>query len=175
MPSVTTKLASWPCPDFRVRFCGGQDVMPWLRFPHYWPFERIIYWSPGLSPHNAEVWCSRGVSLNCCLTYCRVAGDLRRSKRSCDVTVQRKNPYWTFSLVNLTNGHYGSEETLTLINRLFKGWGCICWSWSHDDVIKWKHFPRYWPFVRGIHRSRWIPHTKASDAELWCFLWSASE
>ena len=21
---------------------------------------------------------------------------------------------------------------------------------SHDDVIKWKHFPRYWPFVRGI-------------------------
>ena len=24
---------------------------------------------------------------------------------------------------------------------------------QHDDVIKWKHFPRYWPFVRGIHRS----------------------
>ena len=22
----------------------------------------------------------------------------------------------------------------------------------HDDVIKWKTFPRYWPFVRGIHR-----------------------
>ena len=30
----------------------------------------------------------------------------------------------------------------------------------HDDVIKWKHFPRYWPFVWGIHR---LP---ASDAEL---------
>ena len=27
----------------------------------------------------------------------------------------------------------------------------------HDDVIKWKHFPR------------WIPRTKASDVELWCF------
>ena len=26
----------------------------------------------------------------------------------------------------------------------------ICY---HDDVIKWKHFPRYWPLVRGIHRS----------------------
>ena len=24
---------------------------------------------------------------------------------------------------------------------------------NHTDVIKWKHFPRYWPFVRGIHRS----------------------
>ena len=23
----------------------------------------------------------------------------------------------------------------------------------HDDVIQWKHFPRYWPFVLGIHRS----------------------
>ena len=22
----------------------------------------------------------------------------------------------------------------------------------HDDVIKWKHFPRYWTFVRRIHR-----------------------
>ena len=21
---------------------------------------------------------------------------------------------------------------------------------QHHDVIKWKHFPRYWPFVRGI-------------------------
>ena len=29
-------------------------------------------------------------------------------------------------------------------------WSCV--SKPHDDVIKWKHFPRYWPFVRGIHR-----------------------
>ena len=29
----------------------------------------------------------------------------------------------------------------------------------HDDVIKWKHFTRYWPFVRGIHWSPVIsPH-----------------
>ena len=24
---------------------------------------------------------------------------------------------------------------------------------THDDITKWRHFPRYWPFVRGIHRS----------------------
>ena len=24
---------------------------------------------------------------------------------------------------------------------------------TYDDVIKWKHFPRYWPILRGIHRS----------------------
>ena len=23
---------------------------------------------------------------------------------------------------------------------------------QHDDVIKWKHFSRYWPSMRGIHR-----------------------
>ena len=28
-------------------------------------------------------------------------------------------------------------------------------SCCHNDVIKWKHFPLYWPFVRGIHRT---PH-----------------
>ena len=37
-------------------------------------------------------------------------------------------------------------------------------------------------FVKGIHRSpvkssgyRWIPLAKASDPELWCFLWCAHE
>ena len=25
---------------------------------------------------------------------------------------------------------------------------------SHDDVIKWKHFPRYWPSLRG-HKGQW--------------------
>ena len=42
---------------------------------------------------------------------------------------------------------------------------------KYDDVIKGKHFPRYWPFVRGIHRSRWIPLTKANVTGLWCFLY----
>ena len=46
---------------------------------------------------------------------------------------------------------------------------------QNDDVIKWKPFPRYWPFVRGSHQSPENPLTKASDAELWCFLWSEPE
>ena len=49
--------------------------------------------------------------------------------------------------------------------------GCI-----HDDTIKWKHFPHYWPFVRRIYQSLvWIPLTKTSDMVLWCFLWSVPE
>ena len=39
---------------------------------------------------------------------------------------------------------------------LFWVWATHCdfvHHWLHDDVINWKHFPWYWPFVRGIHRS----------------------
>ena len=67
--------------------------------------------------------------------------------------------------------HSGSNINSILANSII----VKAWTLHHDDVIKWKHFPRYWPLVRGIHRSRWIPRTKASDAGLWCFLSSASE
>ena len=35
---------------------------------------------------------------------------------------------------------------------------------EHDDVMKWKHFPRYWPFVQGIHRWPVNPPHKGQ----WC-------
>ena len=32
---------------------------------------------------------------------------------------------------------------------------------DHNDVIKWQYLPRYWPFVRGIHRSPvYSPHKR---------------
>ena len=31
--------------------------------------------------------------------------------------------------------------------------GNVLYPYCYDDIIKWKHFPRYWPFVRGIQRS----------------------
>ena len=43
----------------------------------------------------------------------------------------------------------------------------------HDDVIKWKRVLRYRPLCGEFTGQRLIPSTKASDAELWCFLWSA--
>ena len=47
--------------------------------------------------------------------------------------------------------------------------------WIKVLSIKWKHLPRYWPYVRGIHWSLVVPLTNHSDAELWCFLWSAPQ
>ena len=43
---------------------------------------------------------------------------------------------------------------------------------THDDVIKWI-FRVTGHLCGEFIGTRWIPHTKASDAELWCFLWSA--
>ena len=34
----------------------------------------------------------------------------------------------------------------------------------HDDVIKWKHFSSYWPFVQGIH---WSPVNAPHNGQ-WC-------
>ena len=41
------------------------------------------------------------------------------------------------------------DLTLRMLRSHYNDLFRIC----HDDVIKWKHFPRYWPFMRGIHRS----------------------
>ena len=46
---------------------------------------------------------------------------------------------------------------------------CATMFQCHDGVTKLKNFPRYWTFVQ------WIPLTKASDGELWCFLWFVPE
>ena len=52
------------------------------------------------------------------------------------------------------------------------------WAWMetmaiHDDVIKWRHIPRYWPFVRGIHRSPVNSPHKGQWRGALMFLWSA--
>ena len=40
----------------------------------------------------------------------------------------------------------------------------------HDDVTKWKHYRVTGHLCGEFTGDRWIPRTKASDAELWCFL-----
>ena len=58
----------------------------------------------------------------------------------------------------------GEHPKLVFMISYFRGWK-IGQIWGHYGVIKWKHLPRYWPFVRGIHRSPVnSPHTKATDA-----------
>ena len=50
--------------------------------------------------------------------------------------------------------HMQVKHTCTLSWLYLYGSVCHIFSSVRDDVIIWKHFPRYWSFVRGIHRSQ---------------------
>ena len=65
-----------------------------------------------------------------------------------------------------TLNRLGKHKTTSAFCIISRRWECVHvhkilhhgrqgpgFSYNHDDVIKWKHFPRNWPFVRGIHRS----------------------
>ena len=72
-----------------------------------------------------------------------------------------------FACIQTSNKNSGDIITRSVMTNIFN---CDFWTttaifvsiyiaWNgrkdvkHDDVIKCKHFPRYWPFVWGIHRS----------------------
>ena len=71
----------------------------------------------------------------------------------------------TFSYIQFTPQHdagikfaYIISKTMMEINHWSLGDRNSIWKIEssilvHDHVIKWKRFPRYWPFVSGIHRS----------------------
>ena len=63
----------------------------------------------------------------------------------CSSTIQYEQTHsWYFSDKNLF-----VKQNRTLHSVIHKRFS----QWNHDDVIQWKHFAHYWPFVRGMHRS----------------------
>ena len=139
-----------------------------------------IHRSPLNSPHKGQ-WCealifsliwawSNGWVNN------RDAGELRRHPAHYDVT----NDTWMNLMIKMMmmmmmmmiNDH---KSWLLRCNKWWYQFWCfdkfcsICLSVPfcysvicNDDAIKWKHFPRYWPFVRGIHRSPMFSLSKLS-------------
>ena len=58
---------------------------------------------------------------------------------------------------------YGSKT-----KRYKYAWdGLLIYSYIHGDVIKWKQFPRHWPFVSEIHRSSVDFHHKCQWRAAW--------
>ena len=95
---------------------------------------------------------------------------------------QKNNSTWSFNLLKLwlgavcswphCRGKYLADLKLQRCN-----WGEV-WVRIHDDVIKWKNWNifRVTGYLCGEFTGpRWIPHTKASNVEFWCFLWSVFE
>ena len=81
-----------------------------------------------------------------CACYCH---DITTSTILFETAVTPLLSYWNYSLV--LSPQYHSDYMIIYHHYYFFYHMAI--TPSHDDVIKWKHFPRYWPFVRGIHRS----------------------
>ena len=58
--------------------------------------------------------------------------------------------HWKYIIsLRLTNDLRADKITHYVVSIIIRGKHIH----GHDDVIKWKHFPRYLPFLRGIHRS----------------------
>ena len=75
---------------------------------------------------------------------------------------ERTQRTWYFCTITIMGSMTGSfpviEYVPTRLSNEFRDSiqykdGVLAVQETHDDVIKWKHFPRYWPFVGGIHRS----------------------
>ena len=80
----------------------------------------------------------------------------RALRMACFVVNGRYQELWLLTLFPSWIEFYDADDIFILISSCT--YPCLdvmalkqtAW---HDDVIKWKHFPRYWPFVRRIHRS----------------------
>ena len=148
---------------------GHNDVNKWKLFPRYWPFVRGIHRSPVNSPHKGQ-W--RG-DLMFSLIYFRInvwinnreAGDLRRHRAHYGATVML-NQAW----VALGWEHCNSDSDVTDWLTYSRTYCLHCSVWLIKVPV---NETRLLGNGDTVNRSRWIPHTKASDAELWCFLWSA--
>ena len=108
---------------------------------------------------RSEIW--QELRQQCCRCACQISkryDNLKYQSRGFetlrDLTKRRLFGYWDGAQVSL------NLDTAVICGlTLHSNDGLSSQNFSfHDDVIKWKHFPRYWSFVRGI------PLTKTSDA-----------
>ena len=110
---------------------------------------------------DAELWCFRWSRTNC-WPNTRIAGDLRRHRAHYDVTVltvHQIQPY-----VRKCIRRVGDTAQLWTPHYL-----CMMTSWNGNIFRVTGHL------CGEFTGPRWILHTKASNAVLWCYLWSASE
>ena len=122
------------------------DVIKWKHFPRYWSFVRGIHRSQRPVTRSFDIFF-----------------DLRLNKR-----LSKQSWGWWFE--TLTCPLWRQCNVSALIN---KHPGTLAHGIRlYDEVIKWKHFPRYWPFVRGIRRSPVNSPHKGQWRGALMFLWS---
>ena len=89
---------------------------------------------------------------------------LLENKHRC-VTWFTSCEYYTPRYMTLQLGDLPSKDSMQMIEIQLK----------NDGVIRWKRFRVTGPLWGEFTCDRWITLTKASDVELWYFLWSTPE
>ena len=150
-----------------LAICAGNSPAP-VNFPHKGQWHGALMFS------LICVWINDRVNN-------REAGDLRRYHSHYDVIVM----YWKYS--RMTRSVPLLHMTWLLTSPVHQqSWYLLTWrmTWSLSSMKE--DFFMMTSSNGNIFRvtghlcgeftgPRWIPHTKASDAQLWCLLWSASE
>ena len=130
-------LISWGNSPFTIneqyyRLSMYRDYI-WYEGAHITSITMIKLWSDlhsRTTPHTSPLRARYGVSL---------ASYTKKNDRD----ISRAHPSLIVD---------GIVKLLSLTSRTFLS-GHILVSTPNNDVIDRKHFPRYWPLVRGIHRS----------------------
>ena len=71
--------------------------------------------------------------------------------------IAERNHFWPLARLNFDWFTFICFHSIQCIAISEQSFNCrfsssvSCCNITHDDVIKWKHFPRYWTFERGIH------------------------
>ena len=137
---ATTEQSSWHVWDFIIRLwiraktqcplnlkCDGKhdDVIKWKHFPRYWPFVRRIHRSPVNSPHKGQWRGALMFSLICTWINSWVnnpeAGDLRRHRAHCDVSVMSSVKWAPNLKLSMDNSFY-IEKISTPTSSLEEFW-----------------------------------------------------
>ena len=94
------------------------------------------------------------------MTWIKLLTQLRINQRSSNWGQVRLMTYFFHYWWEYPNGEIDQQNFPVTDDCNFATWAWQTWYLGmlafvayHDDVIKWKHFLRYWPFVRGNHRS----------------------
>ena len=135
--------------------CWHDDAMPQKCFLHHWAFVWGIHRPPR---DAASFWCFFVVSLNMSDIdgdHCIMTNTLKLEQN----IYSERNKMWVVVVVVVVvggggGGRRGEWYIFAQIYSINDQSALVpVRHWHHDDIIKWKHFPHYWPLVRGIHQS----------------------
>ena len=135
-------------------FCVPSGALWAMGLVHCRICEMIIFWSAG----REAIGCNP-------VSSDWLAGRCRHPYMPWQAHQPPRGPGTVAATVQGQNHHCPVQVSYCLFHRMYTRFGllsfvlsdaianCYGITLTHDDVINWKHFLRYWSFVRGIHRS----------------------